>query len=262
MNRVAVVTGAARGIGAATVGKLVGQGCRVIAIDSCGQGAASGAAYPMATRSELDAVAETHAGMVDAVELDVRDAAALADAVADARVRYGRIDVAVAAAGIVGGGVPVWETPATLLEDLWQVNSLGVWNVAAAVVPAMLAGPDPAGCRFVAVASAAGEHGLFSLGAYAVSKHAVIGIVRALAADLVGTGVTAVAVSPGSTDTAMLRATANVYDLEEADELAAHQLLRRVITPDEVAETIAFCSSAGGGVLNGSVVRAGGGFGA
>ncbi len=76
----------------------------------------------------------------------------------------------------------------------------------------MLAGPDPGGCRFVAVASAAGERGLFQLAGYTASKHAVVGIVRGLAADLVGTGVTAVAVVPGSTDTPMLAATADLYD--------------------------------------------------
>jgi NAD(P)-dependent dehydrogenase (short-subunit alcohol dehydrogenase family) len=88
----------------------------------------------------------------------------------------------------------------------------------------------------------------------------VVGLVRGLAADLVGTGVSAVAVSPGSTRTSMLEATARIYDVGAA-ELAAHQLLRRALDPEELAATIAFCCSLPGAALNGSVVHADGGFG-
>ncbi|WP_157073428.1 SDR family oxidoreductase, partial [Kribbia dieselivorans] len=126
-------------------------------------------------------------------------------------------------------------------------------------VPAMLAGPSPSTARFVAVASAAGAHGLFHLAAYSTAKHAVVGLVRGLAADLVGTGVTAVAVSPGSTNTTMLAQTAALYDVP-VDELAAHTKLRRVLEPEEIAATIAFCCSPAGAALNGSVVQADGGF--
>jgi NAD(P)-dependent dehydrogenase (short-subunit alcohol dehydrogenase family) len=124
----------------------------------------------------------------------------------------------------------------------------------------MLNGPDPHGCRFVAVASAAGSHGLFRLAGYNVAKHAVIGMVRGLAADLVGTGVTAVAVSPGSTDTQMLQATADIYGLQTVDAFIASSPIRRILKPEELAETITFCCSRTGAVLNGSVVSASGGF--
>jgi NAD(P)-dependent dehydrogenase (short-subunit alcohol dehydrogenase family) len=124
----------------------------------------------------------------------------------------------------------------------------------------MLAGPDPSGCRFVAVASAAGHQGMFGLAAYNVAKHAVVGLVKGLAADLVGTGVTAVAVSPGATRTPMLEATADLYGLPDTDPLVDRQLLQRVLEPDEVAAAIAFCCSREGAVLNGGVVHADGGF--
>ena len=105
--------------------------------------------------------------------------------------RFGRLDAVVAGAAVIAGGRPLWETPDGDLDLLWDIDVLGVWNTAAAAIPAMLAGPDPAGCRFVAVASAAGTRGLFQLAGYNASKHAVVGIVKGLAADLVGTGVTA-----------------------------------------------------------------------
>jgi SDR family mycofactocin-dependent oxidoreductase len=243
MSRVVLVTGAARGIGAATVRALVARGDRVVAVD------------------ELDLI-DTVAGGQDVLAhtADVRDRAALAAAVDLALDRWGRLDAAVAAAAVIAGGRPLWETPETDLDLLWDVDVKGVWNTAAVAVPAMLAGPDPSGCRFVAVASAAGHHGLHHLAAYNAAKHAVIGLAKGLAADLVGTGVTACAVSPGSTRTPMLSATAELYGLGDVDTFAENQLLRRILEPEEVAATLAFCCSREAAALNGSVVRADGGF--
>lgn len=252
MSRVALVTGAARGIGAATVARLVADGYRVVALDSC-------EGHPLATRADLDAVASAHGDLVMTIVADVRDREALTAAVAEAVRAWGHLDVAVAAAGVVRGGLPLWETPDEDLDLLWDVAAKGVWNTAAAAVPAMLAGPHPASCRFVAVASAAGTHGLYRLAAYTAAKHAVVGIVKGLAADLAGTGVTASAVSPGSTDTEMLRATADLYDVP-VDELVDRQLIRRAIDPAEIAAAIAFCASPAGGVVNGTVLHADGGF--
>jgi len=258
-QRVALVTGAARGIGAATVAALVAQGYAVAAVDVCAGGdVPPGLGYPLATPADLAALAARFPEQVLAIEADVRDRDALADAVDATLARFGRVDAAVAAAGVVVGGLPQWETPEAHLQTLIDVNVHGVWNTAAAVVPVMLTGPDPSGCRFVAIASAAGERGLFHLAGYNASKHAVIGIVRGLAADLVGTGVTAVAVSPGSTRTAMLAATADLYGTTPAD-LARQQGIRRLIEPGEIAQTIALCCSPAGAALNGSVVRADGG---
>lgn len=256
--RVALVTGAARGIGAATVARLAADGCAVVALDACaGPGAAP---YDLPTRADLEAVAAPWPRVVPVVA-DVRDRDAVAAAVALATGRWGRLDVVVAAAAVMLGGRPLWETDPAELDLLWDVDVKGVWHAAAAAVPAMLAGPDPSGCRVVAVASAAGSHGLYRLAGYTAVKHAVVGLVKGLAADLVGTGITAVAVSPGSTRTAMLERTAEVYGTS-VEDLVSHQLLGRVIEPEEVAETIAFCASRSGAVLHGSVVAADGGFGA
>jgi SDR family mycofactocin-dependent oxidoreductase len=259
--RVALVTGAARGIGAATVRRLVADGLNVLALDSCqGDDQRRGPGYPLANRAELNALASELGDRVVPVVADVRDRDALASAVAAAVERWGRLDVAVAAAAVIAGGQPLWETEDAEFDLLWDVDVRGVWNTAAVTVPAMLRGPDPSLCRFVAVASAGGSHGLYWLSAYTAAKHAVVGIVRGLAADLVGTGITAAAVSPGSTDTAMLAATAKIYGLGSVAELARHQLLRRVITPEEIAAIIAYCCSPAGAVVNGTDVHADGGF--
>lgn len=258
-GRVALVTGAARGIGAATVDRLCADGYLVVAVDSCGVDMPSGVAYSLAGRADLDAVAKRHAEKVLTVVADVRDLQAMRNAAGLAVERFGRLDAAVAAAAVIIGGKPLWETPSEHLATLLEVDVVGVWNTAVASVPMMLEGPDPSGCRFVGVASAAGAHGLFRLAGYNVAKHAVIGLIRGLAADLTGTGVTAVAVSPGSTDTSMLAATANLYGFDGLDEFISGSPLRRILNAEEQAAAIAFCCSIEGAALNGSVLTMTGG---
>jgi SDR family mycofactocin-dependent oxidoreductase len=260
-RRVALVTGAARGIGAATVARLCRDGYRVIAVDIDGaRDHVDGLHYELSTIDDLEAVAAKFPDAVVPVTADVRDIQALKMAADLAVQRFGRLDAAVAAAAVIIGGKPLWETPSEHLQTLLDIDLVGVWNTAAATIPHMLHGPSPHNCRFVAVASPAGTNGLFRLAGYNAAKHAVIGLVKGLAADLVGTGVTAVAVSPGSTDTRMLQATADLYGLESVEEFISSSPIRRLLDPDELAATIAFCCSLTGGVLNGSVVSASGGF--
>ncbi|MCC5697407.1 SDR family oxidoreductase, partial [Klebsiella pneumoniae] len=142
------------------------------------------------------------------------------------------------------------------------IDVTGVLNLARAAVPRLLAAPEPRNGRFVALASAAAHRGLWRLGGYCAAKHAVLGLVRGLACDLQGTGVSAVAVSPGSTRTDMLRATAELYGLDDEEELGQHQLVRRALEPDEVAAAVAWVCSPESTAVTGSVVHADGGFGA
>ena len=103
------------------------------------------------------------------------------------------------------------------------------------------------GCRFVAVASAAGTYGLFHLAGYTAVKHAVVGLVKGLAADLVATGVTAVAVSPGLDQHRRCSTRPRTCTASRTRSIFSNnQLLRRVLDPDEVAATIAFCCSVDG----------------
>lgn len=256
--RVAVVTGAARGIGAAVVAALVRDGLHVVAVDGCQDD--PGLGYPLAGKEDLLRVEQAGQGRVTAVVADVRDAEALRDLVADTVRWSGGVDVAVAAAGAIAGGRAQWESPASELALMLDVNLTGVWNLAAAAVPAMLRRPAPRAGRFVALASAAGHRGLWHLAAYGAAKHAVVGLVRGLAADLAGTGVTATAVSPGATRTPMLDATAALYGLPDCSALAGHQLHGRPLEPGEVAESVRWLCSPAAAAVTGSVVHADGGF--
>jgi SDR family mycofactocin-dependent oxidoreductase len=255
--RVAIVTGAARGIGAAVVDGLAGAGWTVVAVDLCAD--VQGVDYPMSGPDDLDAVAARWPGQVDAVIADVRDPEALAAVVARTESDHGGLDAAVAAAGVIGGGKALWNEPPQTLETLWDINVRGTWQLAAATVPALLRRPEPRSGRFVAVASAAGHRGMWHLAAYITAKHAVVGLVLGLAADLRGTGVTATAVSPGSTRTPMLSATAALYGLDSPEELSAHQLVERLLEPGEVAAAICWLCSEQSSAMTGSVLHADGG---
>lgn len=258
MTRVAVVTGAARGIGAAVVDQLAGQGWRVLAVDICAD--IPGAAYPLASRADLTAVAKRWPDAVLEFVADVRDPKAMTEAVATAEREFGGVDAAVAAAAVMAGGHPVWETTDAEWDVLFDTGVRGVFNLARAAVPALLRRPEPRSGRFVALASAAAHTGLWHLAGYNAAKHAVVGLIRGLATDLRGTGVTAAAVSPGSTRTAMLDATAALYDLGSVEEFSQHQLTERLLAPQEVAAAVSWLCSEQASAITGSVVHADGGF--
>ena len=257
MVRVALVTGAARGIGAATVAALAADGWRVVAADRCADDPAL--PYALGTRAELDRVVAAAADNAVAVEADVRDPEALAAAVRLAEERWGGLDAAVAAAGVIAGGVPAWQVPAGQERAVLDVDLGGVLNLARVAVPAMLRRPEPRRGRFLAVASAAATRGLPMLAAYCAAKAGVAGFVRALAAELGGTGVTANAVSPGSTETPILDETARLYGLPAAGAFAAQQPLGRLVSPAEVAAVLAFLAGAGASAMTGAVVPVDGG---
>jgi SDR family mycofactocin-dependent oxidoreductase len=254
MARVALVTGAARGIGAATVTALVADGWRVVAVD---RGADDpNVPYPLGTRAELDALASD---VVVTAVADTRDAAALANAVAAAEARWGGLDAAIAVAGVIAGGVPAWELPLEQERAVLDIDLGGVLTLARVAVPALLRRPSPRRGRFVAVASAAATRGLPMLAAYCAAKAGVTGFVRALAVELRGTGITANAVSPGSTSTAILDESARLYALPDVQAFAAQQPLERLLRPDEVAAAIAFLVGDGGSGITGAAVPVDGG---
>jgi SDR family mycofactocin-dependent oxidoreductase len=256
MNRVALVTGAARGIGAATVAQLDADGWSIVAVDRAGDDPRL--PYAMGTAQQLDAVVAAAADAV-AVRADAADTAAMARAVTIAEDRFGGLDAVIAVAGVIAGGVPAWELDPAQEQAVIETDLMGPLVAARVGIPALLRRPEPRTGRYVAVASAAAIRGLPMLAAYCAAKAGVAGLVRALAMELRGTGVTANAVAPGSTDTAILAESARLYDLPAAESFATQQPIERLLAPDEIAAMLVWLASEPAGGLTGALIPVDGG---
>jgi SDR family mycofactocin-dependent oxidoreductase len=257
VTRVALVTGAARGIGAATVHSLAAADWAVIAVDRCADDPRI--PYRLGTVEELDAVVASASGAVVPVVADATDLDQMTAAVSLAEDRFGGLDALLAVAGVIAGGVPLWEMPIEQESAVLDADLRSVLIAARAGIPALLRRPVPRSGRFIAVASAAATRGLPLLAAYCAAKAGVTGLVRSLAAELRGTGVTANAVSPGSTATAMIDQSARLYSLESAEAFSAQQPVERLLDASEIAEMLVWLAGPMSSGVTGAAVPVDGG---
>jgi SDR family mycofactocin-dependent oxidoreductase len=255
MSRVALVTGAARGIGAATVAQLDAAGWAVVALDLARDD--SRLPYSMGSAEELDAVVA--AGNAAVVRGDATNCEVLAHAVQLAEEQFGGLDAVIAAAGVIAGGVPQWEVPIEQETAVLDVNLHGALAAARIGIPAMLRRPEPRQGRFLVVASAAATRGLPMLAAYCAAKAGVTGLIRGLAAELRATGITANAVLPGSTATRILDESARLYHLESAEAFSSQQPLQRLLDPAEIAAALVWLAGPDGAAVTGASIPVDGG---
>jgi SDR family mycofactocin-dependent oxidoreductase len=219
----------------------------------------------MGTPADLSAVVEDacrrvgEEGRVRPFVADVRDLPALAAAVAMAEEVWGGLDAALAVAGVIAGGVPLWEMPLEQEKVVLDIDLGGVINLARVAVPALLRRPEPRSGRFLAVASAAATQGLPMLAAYCAAKAGVTGMIRALAAELGPLGITANAVSPGSTATAILDQSAHLYLLPALTAFVAQHPIQRLLDPAEIASVLTFLAGEGSSGMTGAIVPVDGG---
>ena len=254
MTGVAIITGAARGIGAETAIHLAARGWQLVLVDRAADD--DDLAYHLASEGDLDATVAACGGSGVAVPVvaDVRDQSAMDAAVATAVGRFGGLDAAVSVAGAVTGGREAWRTSDREWESMMSINLDGPWRLARAAIPALLERPQPRQGRYIAVTSTGGTIGLYLMAAYAAAKHGLVGLVRSLAAELAPHGITANCVAPGSTRGPLLDASAAVYDLSSPEEFASHHLLPRLLEPAEPAALIAWLCGPESSGLTGAVV--------
>lgn len=199
-GKVALVTGAGRGQGRAHALTMAREGADVVAVEIGAQ--IDTVAYPMGTPEDLAETArlvEELDRRVVAVQADVRDQAALDDAVAQGLAELGRVDILIANAGI-WSLTPFWELSEQQWGDMIDVNLTGVWKSAKAVAPHLI---ERGSGAIVMTSSVNGLEPGVNYAHYIAAKHAVIGLMKSVALELAPHGVRCNAVCPGAIDTGM-----------------------------------------------------------
>ena len=244
-GRVAVITGAAAGMGLAVARRLAADGNAVALLDLDGDAASA-------------AAAEIREGGTAAVGLaaDVADRAAVDAAIATVRGELGPIEIIVTSAGF-----DEFRSFTDITAEAWErmlaVNLTGTFNCVQAVIPDMLA----AGWgRIVTISSSSAQSGANRMAHYVASKGGVVGLTKALAVEYAPSGITVNTIPPGFIDTPMARRAEARGDLPSIDAVAARTPVRRAGTPEDIAAACAFLCSDDAGYITGQLIGVNGGW--
>ena len=245
MGRVAVVTGAASGMGLAIARHLAARGTRVGLLDVQGD----------AARQAAEALRDTGATAI-AAEADVADRGAVDAALAKVRAELGPIHIMVTSAGLDS-----FEPFADMTIDSWErvlaINLTGTFHCLQAALPDML---EAHWGRMVTISSSSAQSGALRMAHYVASKAGVIGLTKALALELAPHGITVNTIPPGMIDTPMLRRAEAGGDLPKIEKLASRMVpVGRAGTPEDIAATCGFLCSDEAAYITGQVIGVNGG---
>jgi 3-oxoacyl-[acyl-carrier protein] reductase len=240
-GQVAIVTGGASGIGRACALEFARGGAGVCVVDIAGEDALNETAR---------LVREAGARCVT-FQADVADFSKAERIVAETRVRLGRVDLLVNAAGI-HFDAPVWKLTETQWERVLNINLKGAFNYIRACAPVFRAQESG---KIVNVASVEAERGRFGIGPYAASKAGIVALTRTTATELGSSNVNVNAVAPGFINTPLV---ARLPD-EVRAEAARASAFGRIGEPEEVASVVAFLCTEAARYITGTVVRVDGG---
>jgi SDR family mycofactocin-dependent oxidoreductase len=244
-GRVAFITGAARGQGRAHAVRLASEGASIIGLDLCGELPATTRPSTPADLAETVRLVERAGGSMHADVGDVRSLDDLERVVGAGFERFGRLDIVVANAGILGTGL-TWELTEREFQDMIDTNLVGVWKTIKATVPILI--EQGSGGSIILVSSVAGLRGLPFFSHYSAAKHGVVGLCRSLANELGGHDIRVNSIHPAGVRTEMIARN------ERFDELLArfaatlgpvfmNALPYDAVEPDDVAAVVAFLAS-------------------
>ncbi|NKQ51555.1 mycofactocin-coupled SDR family oxidoreductase [Amycolatopsis sp. K13G38] len=202
-GKVAFITGAARGQGRSHAVRLAQEGADIIGIDVCKQ--LDNVPFPMSTPEDLAetvSLVEKEGRRMLATQADVRDFAAVKAAVDAGVEEFGRLDIAIANAGLGNTGAPLAEMDEHLWQDMIGVNLTGVWLSAKAAIPHIQAGGR--GGSIILTSSVGGLKAYPNVGHYVAAKHGVVGVMRTLAVELAHQSIRVNSVHPTQVNTPMV----------------------------------------------------------
>jgi NAD(P)-dependent dehydrogenase (short-subunit alcohol dehydrogenase family) len=244
VNRVAVVTGGASGIGLGAAHGLAADGHRVAVVDR--DGAAGDAAA-----EELRAGGAT----AIAVEVDVADRASVVSGFERVRTELGPVEILVTSAGIESF-TPVLDITGEEWDRIIGVNLTGTFTCIQAALPDMLASGWG---RIVTISSSSAQSGAPNMAHYVASKGGVIALTKALAYELARNGITVNTIPPSLVDTPMVRKAEAAGDFPGVDVVGPMVPLGRAGTPADIAAACSFLCSDGGSYITGQVIGVNGG---
>jgi SDR family mycofactocin-dependent oxidoreductase len=261
-NKVALITGAARGQGRSHAVRLAAEGADIIALDVCRQ--IDTVPYPMADSEDLGTtveLVERQGRRVFAREVDVRDLAAMQSAVAAGVSEMGRLDVVVANAGTLNDTAPLWELTEEQFQDQIDVNLTGVWKTIKATVPVLLY--QNAGGAIILISSISGLTVELNVGHYAASKHGVNGLMRTLSGELAPYKIRVNSINPTNVNTPMINNprynslfAGGKEDATQQDALEAltamHALPVPFLDPTDVSNAVVYLASEEGRYITGT----------
>lgn len=245
-DKVCFVTGAASGIGEAVTQRFLEEGARVAMLDR-------DAVRLGRVAAEL---AQKYRDAVATYPVDVRDEAKVAASVADVVGRWGRLDVAVNCAGILGPVGKLHETDTAAYRELMDNNLDGMFHSMKHELAAMIRAQRGS---IVNIASAAGVVGFPMASAYTAAKHGVVGLTRTSAIDYALDGIRVNAIAPGGIDTPLIRAT-TCSTPEGQQMIEAMHPMRRLGQPREIANAALFLASDEASFVTGAVYSVDGGW--
>ncbi len=248
-EKVAVITGAAGGIGRAAAERFAAEGAKVVLVD-----------LPDSALDESVAVVERAGSEAHAVTADVTSAADVERYVAEAKARFGGIDCFFNNAGIEGVMAPLTEYPEDVFDRVIAVNLKGVWLGMRFAGPAMR---ERGGGAIVNTASVTGLGGTPNLFAYGASKHAVVGMTKSAALEFASDGIRVNAICPAPIETRMMRSIERGTDPDQPEavreRIAAGNPMGRYGEPKEVAALVAYLCSDDASFINGVIMPIDGG---